>query len=99
LLDAVAFWYRVFHGDFRRALAIVRAGLHVVRHWRSILSRRRESQKHRRLGDRDLMQRIYRRSIVWDYFIAGRKFFSMLPSFPSSQTRQRLSRPALVKNE
>ncbi len=99
LLDTVAFWYRVFHGDFRRALAIVRAGLHVVRHWRSIISRRRENQKHRRVSDRDLMQRIYRRSIVWDYFIAGRKFFSMLPSIPSSQIRQHLSRPVFVKNE
>jgi hypothetical protein len=99
LLDTVAFWYRVFHGDFRRALAIVRAGLHVIRHWRSIISRRRESQKYRRLSDRDLMPRLYRRSIVWDYFIAGRKFFSMLPSLPASPTRQRLPRPALVKNE
>jgi hypothetical protein len=25
------------------------------------------------------MQRLYRRSIVWDYFVAGRKFFAMLP--------------------
>jgi GT2 family glycosyltransferase len=87
LLDAVAFWYRILHLDFRRALAIVRAGVHVAWHWRSIQTRRRESQKQRRRNDRDIMPCIYRRSIVWDYFIAGRKFFSQLPPFAAFKTK------------
>ena len=99
LLDAVAFWYRMLHLDFRRAFAIVRAGLHVLRNWRSIRSRRRESQKHRRLSDEAIMPRIYRRSIVWDYFVAGRKLFSMLPLSSSLKSQLPHPRPALAKNE
>ncbi|MCG3121118.1 MAG: hypothetical protein ALAOOOJD_04072 [bacterium] len=79
LLDMVAFGYRVFHLDFQRALAIVRAGAHVLWHLRSIQNRRRQTQQQRRLSDREMMQHIYPRSIVWDYFIAGRKLFSKLP--------------------
>jgi hypothetical protein len=99
VLDAVAFWYRILHGDFRRAFAIVRAGLHVLRNWRSIRSRRRESQKSRRLSDQEIMPRIYRRSIVWDYFIAGRKLFSMLPLYSSTKFQLPHPRPALAENE
>jgi hypothetical protein len=79
LLDAVAFCYRIFHLDIRRALAIIRAGAHVLIHLRRIYWRRRECQKQRRLSDNEMMRRLYRRSIVWDYFIAGRKLFSALP--------------------
>jgi hypothetical protein len=79
VLDTIAFCYRILHLDFRRAFAIVRAGLDVLRHWRSIILRRQQSQKHRRMSDRDILQRLYRRSIVWDYFIAGRQRFSALP--------------------
>jgi hypothetical protein len=79
LLDVVAFVYRLFHGDFRRALAIVRAVIHVFIHLRSIYARRQWSQKRRRVNDEEILQRVYCRSIVWDYFIAGRKFFSKLP--------------------
>jgi len=99
LFDAVAFWYRIFHGDFRRARAIVRADVHVFLHWRRILARRQESQKSRRVSDREIMQRLYRRSIVWDYFIAGRKFFSKLPTAATTMARCHSLRPALVKNE
>jgi hypothetical protein len=35
------------------------------------------------------MQYIYRRSIVWDYFIAGRKHFSALPILTSGKTSAR----------
>jgi hypothetical protein len=79
LLDAVAFFYRLLHLDFRRAVAIIRAVAHVLTHLRSIYSRRQWSQKRRRVSDGEIMQRLYRRSIVWDYFVAGRKFFAMLP--------------------
>jgi GT2 family glycosyltransferase len=75
LLDWIAFWYRLLHFDFRRALAIVRAGLHVLIHLRGIYARRQWSQKWRRVSDREITSRLYRRSIVWDYFIADRKFF------------------------
>jgi GT2 family glycosyltransferase len=87
LLDAVAFWYRLFHLDFFRAVAIVRAGVHVLIHLRSIYARRQLSQKRRQVNDAEILQRIYRRSIVWDYFIAGRKFFSMLPTAAPAQAK------------
>jgi hypothetical protein len=57
----------------------VRAVIHVFVHLRSIYARRQWSQKRRRVNDGEILQRIYRRSIVWDYFILGRKFFSKLP--------------------
>lgn len=99
LLDAVAFGYRMSHLDFRRAFAIVRAGLHVLRHWRSVRLRRRESQKYRRLTDAEIMPHIYRHSIVWDYFVAGRKLFSQLPLAAAIKSKHPQPRPALVKNE
>jgi hypothetical protein len=99
LLDVVAFGYRVFHSDFRRALAILRAGAHVFLHWRGIRARRRQSQKSRRVSDREIMQCLYRRSIVWDYFVARRKIFSALQSFTISKPEQRMPRSAFVKND
>jgi hypothetical protein len=87
VLDAVAFVYRLFHLDFRRAFAIVRAGTHVLLHLRSVYARRQWSQKRRRVSDREIMQLVYRRSIVWDYFVAGRKFFSKLPIAISSKAK------------
>jgi GT2 family glycosyltransferase len=110
LLDWVAFGYRLLHSDFRRALAIVRAELYVLFHLPSIYSRRRWSQKRRRVSDREIMSRFYRHSIVWDYFIAGRKFFSQLPdvdqmgsssnlSFKSDGTKPGREREATVQEE
>jgi GT2 family glycosyltransferase len=98
LLDAIAFWYRIFHFDFSRALAIVRASLHIARHGRSIYARRCASQKRRQVSDRELMQRIYRRSIVWDYFIAGRKFFSRLPAVAAPGSKTFTSQPPAKNN-
>lgn len=98
LLDAVAFCYRIFHFDFGRALAIVRAVLHVARHGRSIYLRRRASQKHRQVSDRELMQRIYRRSIVWDYFVAGRKIFSRLPVVTAPESKAFASHRTAMNN-
>jgi hypothetical protein len=89
LLDAVAFFYRILHRDWRRALAIVRAIAHVFTHLRNIHLRRRANQKCRRVSDHEVMRHIYRRSIVWDYFVAGRKIFSALPVFTKSEARLR----------
>lgn len=98
-LDVAAFGYRMAHVDFSRAFAIVRAGLHVLWNWRSIRLRRRETQKHRRLTDAEMIPHIYRHSIVWDYFIAGRKLFSQLPLASAVKSKLLQPRPPLVKNE
>jgi len=87
VLDAIAFFYRLGHFDWQRALAIVRAGGHVLFHLSSIYSRRQLSQKCRQVDEAQMMQSIYRRSIVWDYFILGKKFFSMLPLSPLSKRK------------
>lgn len=95
LLDAIAFFYRLAHFDVRRALAIVRASLHVLTHSRSIYLRRKKCQQQRRCSDGEIMQFIYRRSIVWDYFIAGRKHFSALPILtPTKASARRQAQPA-----
>lgn len=78
LLDLLAFVFRLLRLEVAGAFSIFKSLGFVAVHMPSILTRRGESQAARRVPDREVMLAIYPRSIVWDYFVLGRKKFSDL---------------------
>ena len=80
LLDYVAIVVSLFRGEANRSGAILKSHFWIITHLGLIIRKRREVQKKRKVSDRQLLSNMYRRSIVWDYFVLGRKRFSDLPS-------------------
>jgi len=75
LLDGVAGLRLLLTGNARQTLTIVKAHFHFYRDMGKWLRRRREAK--RMITTRN-EEGIYRRSIVWDYFLLRRKKFSDL---------------------
>jgi len=78
-LDSVAVLYRVLHGQILNAFAILRALGYVLFNLTAILQRRDQRKAMVRQSDRILPVLMYRRSIVWDYFLLKRRKFPDLP--------------------
>ncbi len=64
--------------DFKRAWAVVRALGFVFLHIGKIGKKHREVQKQRQVSDLRIFEKLYRGSIVWQYFVRGRKRVSEL---------------------
>jgi GT2 family glycosyltransferase len=94
MMDAAALCYRVAHLDLR-AIAIPRALGYVAIHLPSILKRRYIAQKRRVISDQQILERMYRGSIVWNYFVRGWKYSSMY----GLNQRRDLRSPVLVSDE
>lgn len=75
LLDGLAGMRLFFTGNFRQTFTIVKAHFHFYRDIGKWLGRRRENKK---LIVKRNEEGIYRRSIVWDYFLLRKKKFSDL---------------------
>jgi GT2 family glycosyltransferase len=63
----------------KHAAMILRAIFEVALAMPHLLEQRDQVQRLRKISDREMRNRFYRRSVVWDYFIRGRKKFSELP--------------------
>jgi GT2 family glycosyltransferase len=63
----------------KHAVMILRAIVEVALKMPQLLDQREKVQRARKISDRAMRNRFYHRSIVWDYFIRGRKKFSELP--------------------
>ena len=75
VLDGVAFFHLLFTGQFILALTIIRSHFSFHSHFFYWLKRRKECQSMVKKGVRTTY---YNKSIVWDYFISGKKYFSQL---------------------
>lgn len=75
VLDGVAGFRLLVTGNFKQTYTILKAHFHVYREIGKWLRRRNESKK---LIVRRNEKGIYRRSIVWDYFLLRRKKFTDL---------------------
>ena len=79
VLDGVAGIRLLLTGNARQTFTIVKAHFHFYRDLGKWLGRRRENKKL--IVSRN-EQGIYRRSIVWDYFVLRRKKFTDLAWAP-----------------
>lgn len=75
VLDGIAGLRLLLTGNFKQTITIIKAHLHVYRQMGKWLARRRENQKMIVVRNEE---GIYRRSIVWDYFLLRRKKFTDL---------------------
>ena len=77
-LDGVAFLLELLKGHFANALAILKAYGWVLTHLPLIWRQRRRSQQKRRCSDGRIFSRMYPGSLVFEYFILGKRKFSEL---------------------
>ncbi|MBN2366523.1 MAG: glycosyltransferase family 2 protein [Calditrichaeota bacterium] len=78
LLDSVAFAREIISGNLPNALSIGKAYFWILSHPKIVLGKRRKVQNQRQLKDDKIFKLIYPGSIVWEYFVRGRKRFSDL---------------------
>ncbi len=76
--EAVTFFVSVVKLDFKRAWAVVRAIGFIFLHLRGLFRKHVAVQKLRKISDLQLFEKMYRGSIVWQYFVLGRKRVSEL---------------------
>ncbi len=77
-LDLLALFVETVKGRFENAAAIIRGYVWVMTHLRIVLHKRRIIQKSRKISDAGVLNRMYRGSIVLEYFLLGKKRFSDL---------------------
>lgn len=77
-LDLLALFVETLKGRFANAAAIFRGYAWVITHMGTVLRKRRAIQKSRKISDATVLSRMYRGSIVFEYFLLGKKRFSDL---------------------
>ncbi len=82
-MDGIALTRELFRGKFKNGFSIGKAYVWILLHLPLLLRKRREIQQKRRAGDKEIFRLVYPGSIVWEYFIRGRKKFSQLTKLNS----------------
>jgi hypothetical protein len=72
-LELAAAVYFLLRGDMHQTRGILKALWAVATDRRSILADRRRAQAVRAVPDAEVMARMYRGSVVWEYFVRGRR--------------------------
>jgi len=79
LLDLMEAARQLFGLRFGHAFAVLRAMVSISFKLPRLLVQRRHVQRLRKISAQALRAKLYRRSVVWDYFMRGRKKFCALP--------------------
>ena len=82
-LEWVAIFYALFKFDFRHLFGIIQAHIWILSHLHIIISKRKQIKQRRVLSDSEMMEVIYRGSIVFDYYIAQKKYYGDISFKPS----------------
>lgn len=77
-LDHVAAARAIVNLNFTMASGIFSAHLWIISHWRLLMRKRNEAQKLRKRSDSEVIHYMYNKSVVWQYFIRGRKSYNQL---------------------
>ncbi|GAB4371905.1 MAG: glycosyltransferase family 2 protein [Calditrichia bacterium] len=77
-LDSAAFLGELVKGKIRSSLSIIKGYVWVLMHLKLILQKRKSIQSTRKVDDHKIFGLVYPGSIVWEYFVRGRKHFSQL---------------------
>lgn len=77
-LETIGLIYVISQGQLAHALAIMRAWMAAVAAMPYLRRKRKSIKRLRRIADRELRKRMYRGSIVYQYFLRGRKDYRSL---------------------
>ncbi len=78
MLDAAVMGWALARGEGFRFRAVAAAWGWILRHLPMIRRKRRAVQHRRKTCERVILQRLYPRSIAWQYFVKGRKTYQEL---------------------
>ncbi len=78
VLDAILSLYSILRGDFVRSGAVFRANCWFWMSLPYLIGSRRRIQRTRRTSETDILERLYRRSVVWQYFVKRKKTWKEL---------------------
>ena len=76
VLDAVNIFSLLFQLKISQMYAIIKAHFWILSHFGLILRKRKNVQKQRRISDKQLLKKVYQKSIVFKYFIEKKKTYS-----------------------
>jgi GT2 family glycosyltransferase len=77
-LDVTALVWEMLRGKIKNSWSIIQAYLWRMLHFPMLIQKRQKNQKQRKVTDQEIFRLVYPGSIVWEYFIRGRKKFSEL---------------------
>lgn len=83
-LEAAAMVYAAMLGDPAHVWGILKSLFWIISHPGTIIRKRRNTRAIRKVNDRDLLPFLYRRSVVLDYYLLRKRFYSDLPVRPAS---------------
>ncbi len=78
LLDIVAAWTFLLQGNFTAFKAIAYAHIWIVKNIPVILKKRKEVQYRRSVGDSEIIEAMYKGSIVWESFVCKRNTYQTI---------------------
>ena len=77
-LDFTALVREMLLGKIKNSWSIIKAYLWLLLHLPLLIRKRQKSQNQRKVTDQEIFRLVYPGSIVWEYFIRGRKKFTEL---------------------
>jgi len=80
--DSFSFIYYLIKKERARSMPIIRAYAWLLKNFHLALSRRHDSQRTRRIGDKKIIDAMVRKSVAIQHYILGRKYFSQLNGLP-----------------
>tara|TARA_Y100000996_G_scaffold63310_1_gene42891 strand:+ start:279 stop:1328 length:1050 start_codon:yes stop_codon:yes gene_type:complete len=83
MFELIALGYSTLKLDWKHASAIIRSLLYLLFHVNIILKRRYNFKKIRKEKDKDIMKKIFRNSIVINYYLRRVQFYSEIDSIDS----------------
>ena len=83
ILEHIAFFYSIFKFDWNHASAIIRSLCWIVSHPHIILKKRSRFKMIRKKEDNNLFKNFFKNSIVYNYYIKGKKTYLEIESIDS----------------
>jgi len=83
-LEWIAIFYALSKLDFKHMFGVIQAHLWVLFHIHIIFIRRIQIKRLRIINDLQMMKSMYKGSIVWDYYIKGKRTYRDIFFIPSS---------------
>jgi GT2 family glycosyltransferase len=80
--DFFSLVYYLIKKEKARSMPIIRAYAWLLRNFHLVLVRRYASQRKRRVGDKEIIDAMVRKSVAIQHYLLGRKYFSQLGALP-----------------
>lgn len=81
-LEGATFFFAVFMRDWRHAAAVIKAFFWVLLHPLVIVKKRKRTKDIRKEKDKTILEKMYRGSVVFDYYLRGKRTYREIQSNP-----------------